>query len=51
MAGRKKAFSEQGVIKCATELFMVKGFESTSTEDLLQAMNINKGSLYHSFGR
>lgn len=50
MAGRKKAFTEENVLQCAAELFMVKGFASTSTEDLLQAMKINKGSLYHSFG-
>lgn len=50
MAGRKKTFTEENVLLCATELFMLKGFKSTSTEDLLQAMNINKGSLYNSFG-
>ena len=50
MAGRKKEFTEANVLQCAAELFMVKGFESTSTEDLLRAMKINKGSLYHSFG-
>ncbi|HZI00716.1 MAG TPA: TetR family transcriptional regulator [Flavisolibacter sp.] len=50
MAGRKKEFTEENVLHCAAELFMIKGFESTSTEDLLTAMKINKGSLYHSFG-
>lgn len=50
MAGRKKEFTEENVLQCAAELFMVKGFESTSTNNLLHAMNINKGSLYHSFG-
>jgi TetR/AcrR family transcriptional repressor of nem operon len=50
MAGRRKRFSEGNVLECAAALFMVKGYESTSTEDLLQAMNINKGSMYHSFG-
>jgi TetR/AcrR family transcriptional repressor of nem operon len=50
MAGRKKVFSEDKVLQCAAELFMVKGFEASSTDELLAAMNINKGSLYHSFG-
>jgi TetR/AcrR family transcriptional repressor of nem operon len=50
MAGRKKKFTEESVLQCAADLFMVKGFESTSTEDLLVAMKINKGSLYHTFG-
>ena len=50
MAGRKKEFNEEKVLQCAAELFMVKGFEASSTEELLAAMNINKGSLYHSFG-
>ncbi len=50
MSGRKKEFNERDVLACAAGLFQVKGFTSTSTEDLLQAMNINKGSLYHSFG-
>jgi hypothetical protein len=49
MAGRKKEFNEEQVLQCAAELFMVKGFEATSTEELLTAMNINKGSLYWKF--
>ena len=50
MAGRKKEFSEENVIACAAAIFRVKGYSATSTEDLLEAMKINKGSLYHSFG-
>lgn len=50
MVGRKKAFDEIKVLACAAEVFQIKGFESTSTEDLLAAMDLNKGSLYHSFG-
>ena len=50
MAGRKKEFTEENVLQCAAAVFMVKGYEATSTEELLQAMKINKGSLYHSFG-
>ncbi len=49
MAGRKKEFNEEKVLQCAAELFMVKGFEATSTEELLAAMKLNKGSLYHCF--
>lgn len=50
MAGRKKAFTEENVLQCAAAVFMVKGYEAASTEELLQAMKINKGSLYHNFG-
>jgi TetR/AcrR family transcriptional repressor of nem operon len=31
-------------------LFWASGYEATSTEDLLDGMKINKGSLYHAFG-
>jgi TetR/AcrR family transcriptional repressor of nem operon len=50
MAGRRKEFNEGNVLQCAFELFMEKGYEGSSTEDLLYAMGINKGSLYHTFG-
>ena len=50
MAGRHREFDEDTVLKQATEVFWTKGFESASTEDLLDAMEINKGSLYNAFG-
>lgn len=49
MAGRPKIFDEQDVIDKATEVFWAKGYEAASAEELLYAMNIGKGSFYHSF--
>ena len=50
MAGRHREFDEETVLKQATEVFWTKGFESATTEDLLLAMDLNKGSLYNAFG-
>ena len=50
MAGRHRKFDEDTVLKQATEVFWTKGYESATTEDLLTAMNLNKGSLYNAFG-
>lgn len=50
MSGRNKEFDERSALADATEVFWVKGYESASTEDLLQAMGINKGSMYNAFG-
>ncbi|GJM30771.1 MAG: TetR family transcriptional regulator [Cyclobacteriaceae bacterium] len=50
MAGRHRTFNEQTVLEKATEVFWSKGYESATTEDLLTAMELNKGSLYNAFG-
>ncbi len=50
MAGRHRTFDEAAVLNQAAEVFWQKGYESSSTEDLLQAMELNKGSLYNAFG-
>jgi TetR/AcrR family transcriptional repressor of nem operon len=34
----------------ATEVFWKKGYEATSMADLIEAMQINKGSQYNAFG-
>lgn len=49
MAGRPKIFDEQEVIEKATEVFWRKGYEAASATELLQAMNIGKGSFYLAF--
>lgn len=49
MAGRPKIFDEQDVINKAIEVFWGKGYEAASTDELLKAMNIGKGSFYLSF--
>lgn len=50
MAGRPTQFEEVEVLSAAAALFWSKGYESTSSEDLLTAMGMGKGSFYHAFG-
>ncbi|WP_046246643.1 TetR/AcrR family transcriptional regulator [Hymenobacter terrenus] len=50
MAGRPKEFDEVDALSRAQELFWRQGYGATSTEDLLAAMGLRKGSLYHTFG-
>ncbi len=47
---RTKTFDEEDAVGRAMVLFWTKGYELTSMADLTKAMQINKGSLYHSFG-
>lgn len=50
MAGRPKEFNEQAVLDRALDVFWRQGYGGTSTEELLAAMGLNRGSLYHAFG-
>ena len=50
MAGRKKEFEEGEAVHQALNLFWSKGYEATSTEELLEVMQLGKSSFYHSFG-
>lgn len=50
MAGRPRIFNEDEILKDAISLFWTQGYEATSTENLLECMGINKGSLYNTFG-
>lgn len=45
-----KEFNPDEVIEKAMQVFWHKGYEATSMEDLLEAMNLNRGSLYATFG-
>jgi len=49
-AGRPRDFDEEAVLGKAIELFWKQGYEATSLEELLAAMGMGKGSMYHNFG-
>lgn len=47
---RQKEFNPADAIEKAMQVFWHKGYGATSMEDLLTAMNLNRGSLYDTFG-
>ena len=47
---RTKAFQPESALHSAMDLFWQKGYEATSMRDLLEAMNIGRGSFYDTFG-
>lgn len=47
---RPKAFNEEEVLDKAVAVFWAKGYEATSMQDLVDAMGIQRGSLYAAFG-
>ncbi|MBI3604164.1 MAG: TetR/AcrR family transcriptional regulator [Nitrospirae bacterium] len=47
---RPKEFNPDEALDKAMHVFWHKGYEATSMEDLLSAMDINRGSLYATFG-
>ena len=47
---RPREFDRDEALARATRVFWAKGYASTSTEDLLAAMNIRRQSLYNAFG-
>ena len=47
---KAEMFDRNEVIKKATNLFWVKGYQATSLNDLTQELGIGKGSFYNSFG-
>ena len=47
---RAKEFNPEDALDKAMQVFWHKGYEATSMEDLLKAMDLNRGSLYDTFG-
>jgi len=47
---RVKEFQPDEALEKAMQVFWHKGYEATSMEDLLNAMDLNRGSLYNTFG-
>lgn len=47
---RQKQFDPDVVLERAMNLFWVKGYEATSVQDLVDTMEINRFSLYATFG-
>jgi TetR/AcrR family transcriptional repressor of nem operon len=50
LMARPRAFDRDQVLDVAIGVFREKGFDGTSTEDLVTAMNIGRQSLYATFG-
>lgn len=47
---RPKEFDPEQALDRAVELFWSKGYEATSIQDLVEALGINRSSLYGTFG-
>lgn len=49
MAGRPREFDELELIDRATEVFWRKGYNNSSSKDLMKAMKVGQGSFYLNF--
>lgn len=48
--GRRKTYDAEKIARKAMELFWQKGYHATSTQALVEHMNVNRYSLYAEFG-
>ncbi|WP_067817327.1 TetR/AcrR family transcriptional regulator [Actinomadura kijaniata] len=48
--GRPKQFDPDVAVERAMQVFWRKGYNATTPQDLVDALGIGKGSLYHAFG-
>lgn len=48
--GRPRTFDEDAVLAAAADVFTAHGYEGTSIDDLVVALNLHRGSLYKAFG-
>jgi TetR/AcrR family transcriptional repressor of nem operon len=48
--GRPREFDVEAALDRATELFWQRGYEGTTVQDLVDALGVNRASLYGTFG-
>lgn len=48
--GRPRTFDEEAVLDALTALFWQQGYEATSVADIAECADLNKSSLYNTFG-
>ncbi len=48
--GRPRTFDKETVLDRALDVFWAQGYAATSVQDLVDAMDINRASLYNTFG-
>lgn len=41
--------TQERIIEASVKLFLEKGYEQTTIQDILDALNLSKGGLYHHF--
>lgn len=47
---RERERKEEEIVEGAKRLFVMRGFAATTVDDIIDALEISKGSLYHHFG-
>jgi len=50
MAGPTKQFNQDEALQNALNIFWAKGFEATSMQELVNAMGVNRASMYQTYG-
>jgi len=50
MAGPTKQFNQDEALQNALDIFWAKGFEATSMQELVNAMGVNRASMYQTYG-
>src|SRR5947209_2092545 len=48
--GRTRTFEGPATLRAAGEVFRASGYEGTSVDDLVTALNLHRGSLYNAYG-